>query len=209
MATHERFEDPTRCTRSSQRGEANASRAQGYSAASVDDICRTAEPSNGAFFAHFKSKEDLALAAATPFSQMAERLFSAAPYRRHAAPLDRPLGYVDLRSALSAGHWQISPACSAPWCGRPTRRIRRSAMPVTPTCGGMRPRSPRTSRRRKPSTRPRRPGGAEGLALYLQPVLQGASVLAKAKGDVARDGLAHLRGYLTHPFHRPTSKEER
>ena len=51
----------------------------------------------------------------------------------------------------------------------------------------------------------------EGLALYTQAVLQGAFVLAKAKGgsDVARDCLAHLRRYLAQLFNRPTSKEER
>jgi TetR/AcrR family transcriptional regulator, transcriptional repressor for nem operon len=47
----------------------------------------------------------------------------------------------------------------------------------------------------------------EGLALYVQAVLQGAFVLAKAKGggDVARGCLAHLRRYLSHLFNRPTS----
>jgi hypothetical protein len=78
-------------------------RAQGYSATTVDDICRAAGLSKGAFFHHFKSKEDLALAAAAHFSQIAERLFRAAPYRQHADPLHRLLGYVDFRSALLTG----------------------------------------------------------------------------------------------------------
>ena len=78
-------------------------RAQGYSATTVDDICRAAGLTKGAFFHHFKSKEDLAVAAAAHFSQMAERLFGAAPYRELADPLDRLLGYVDFRSAIIAG----------------------------------------------------------------------------------------------------------
>src|SRR5262249_15170520 len=49
-------------------------RTQGYTASTVDDICRAAGLTKGAFFHHFKSKEDLAVAAATHFSQMAERL---------------------------------------------------------------------------------------------------------------------------------------
>src|SRR5215470_2443416 len=78
-------------------------RAEGYAAASVGDICRAAELSKGAFFHHFNGKADLALATAAHFSQMAEQLFGAAPYRQHADPLDRLLGYVDFRSALLTG----------------------------------------------------------------------------------------------------------
>jgi len=49
---------------------------------------------------------------------------------------------------------------------------------------------------------------AESLALYTQAVLQGAFVLAKAKGgpEVARDCVAHLRRYLEQLFRRPASK---
>src|SRR5215469_17423146 len=78
-------------------------RAQGYAATTVDDICRAAGFTKGAFFHHFKSKEDLAVAAAAHFSQMAERLFGAASYRELADPLDRLLGYIDFRSAIIDG----------------------------------------------------------------------------------------------------------
>ena len=78
-------------------------RAQGYSATTVDDICGAAGLTKGAFFHHFKSKEDLAVAAAAHFSEMAERLFAGAPYRELADPLDRVLGYIDFRSAIIDG----------------------------------------------------------------------------------------------------------
>ena len=38
-------------------------RAKGYSATTVDDICQAAGVSKGAFFHHFKSKEELAIEA--------------------------------------------------------------------------------------------------------------------------------------------------
>src|SRR6516164_5524903 len=77
-------------------------RAQGYAATTVDDICRATGLTKGAFFHHFKSKEDLALAAAAHFSATAERVFGEAPYRQLADPLDRLLGYIDFRSAILA-----------------------------------------------------------------------------------------------------------
>src|SRR6516225_5807469 len=78
-------------------------RAQGYTASTVDDVCRAAGLTKGAFFHHFKSKEDLAVAAAAHFSQMAERLFGGAPYRALADPLDRFLAYIDFRGAIIDG----------------------------------------------------------------------------------------------------------
>src|SRR5919109_180712 len=78
-------------------------RAHGYSATSVDDICRAAGLTKGAFFHHFRSKEDLAVAAAGHFSEMAERLFGEAPYRELADPLDRLLGYIEFRTQILAG----------------------------------------------------------------------------------------------------------
>ena len=186
-------------------------RAEGYAAASVGDICRAAELSKGAFFHHFNGKEDLALATAAHFSQMAEQLFGAAPYRQLADPLDRLLGYVDFRSALLMGplhgftcllgtmvqeaydtHPAIRRACDTYISGHAAEVAKDIAAA-------------------KALHAPEACWSVESLALYTQAVLQGAFVLAKAKGgsDVARDCLAHLRRYLAHLFYRPTSKEER
>jgi TetR/AcrR family transcriptional repressor of nem operon len=186
-------------------------RTQGYSATSVDDICRAAGLSKGAFFHHFKSKEDLAIAAAAHFSQMAERLFGTAPYREHGDPLDRLLGYVDFRTAILTGplpgftcllgtmvqeaydtHPAIREACDAYISGHAAEVAKDIAAA-------------------KALYAPGASWSAESLALYIQAVLQGAFVLAKAKGggDIARDCLAHLRRYLEGQMQKPVSKEER
>lgn len=182
-------------------------RAQGYSAATVDDICRAAGLTKGAFFHHFKSKEDLAVAAAAHFSEMAERLFAGAPYRELADPLDRVLGYIDFRNSILAGpipeftcllgtmvqeaygtHPAIRRACDT--------YIDVHATGVAQDIAAA-----------KALYAPDAPWSAESLALHTQAVLQGAFILAKAKGgpDVARDSVAHLRRYIEHLFHRPTS----
>jgi len=185
-------------------------RARGYSGTTVDDICAAAGLTKGAFFHHFKSKEELALAAAAHFSEMAERLFSAAPYRDLADPLDRVLGYIDFRTAILDGplyeftcllgtmvqeaydtHPAIRRACDT--------YISAHAAEVANDIAAA-----------KSLYAPAAKWSAESLGLYTQAVLQGAFVLAKAKGgpEVARDCVAHLRRYLQQLFHRPTSKEE-
>jgi TetR/AcrR family transcriptional regulator, transcriptional repressor for nem operon len=186
-------------------------RAQGYSATTVDDICRAAGLSKGAFFHHFKSKEDLALAAAAHFSQMAERLFRAAPYRQLADPVDRLLGYVDFRSALLTG------PLSRFTCllGTMVQEAYDTNPAIRQACdtyiSGHAAEVAKDIAAAKALHAPEARWSVESLALYTQAVLQGAFVLAKTKGgsDVARDCLAHLRRYLAQLFNRPTSKEER
>ena len=78
-------------------------RAKGYEGSTVDDICDAAGLTKGSFFHHFKSKEDLALAAAEHFSSFAEGVFATAPYRTFADPVDRLLGYVEFRKAILMG----------------------------------------------------------------------------------------------------------
>jgi TetR/AcrR family transcriptional repressor of nem operon len=185
-------------------------RAQGYAATTVDDICRATGLTKGAFFHHFKSKEDLALAAAAHFSATAERVFGEAPYRQLADPLDRLLGYIDFRSAILARpipeftcllgtmvqeaydtHPAIRQACDA-YIGAHAADVAKDIAAA------------------KALYAPDATWSAESLALYTQAVLQGAFVLAKAKNgsEVSRECLAHLRRYLEQLFQQPTNKEE-
>src|ERR1700744_5861294 len=73
-------------------------REKGYHATSVDELCAAAGVTKGAFFHHFKSKEDLAVAAAERWSVTTGGLFAGAPYHEPADPLDRVMGYLDFRA---------------------------------------------------------------------------------------------------------------
>ena len=78
-------------------------RAKGYAATTVEDICHKAGVTKGSFFHHFRSKDELALAAASYWGSMTDGFFAAAPYRKLQDPLDRLLGYVDFRASILNG----------------------------------------------------------------------------------------------------------
>ena len=78
-------------------------RTCGYEATTVDDLCKAAGVTKGAFFHHFKSKQDLAIAAAAHWSAVTGALFAAAPYHAYEDPLDQLIAYIDFRAALLEG----------------------------------------------------------------------------------------------------------
>ena len=78
-------------------------REKGFSATSVDDLCKAAGVTKGAFFHHFASKDALGVAAANHWSEMTSALFAQAPYHAPADPLDRVFAYLDFRVALISG----------------------------------------------------------------------------------------------------------
>src|SRR3546814_21056460 len=78
-------------------------RAKGYTATRLEDICGAAGVTNGSFFHHFKSKEELAVAAADYVSATTGEPFAQAPYHPHADPPDPVLGYLDFRTVLLTG----------------------------------------------------------------------------------------------------------
>jgi TetR/AcrR family transcriptional repressor of nem operon len=176
----------------------NAVRAKGYSATTVDDICHAAGVTKGSFFHHFKTKDELALAAAAHWSQMTEEVFADAPYQQHADPLDRLLGYVDFRVELLRGelpdytcflgtllqetyatHPEIRAACE--------RGLATHIDTLASDVGAAKRVYARDA-----------PWSAESVGVFIQSVLQGAFIFAKAEQgpEVAREALSHLRRYL-------------
>ena len=173
-------------------------RAKGYTATTVDDLCAASDVTKGAFFHHFKSKDDLAIAAADHWSEMTSELFAAAPYHTHPDPLDRVLGYIDFRKTILTGtvgeftclvgtmvqetydsHPAIREACA--------RSIRGHAEKIeADIAAAIKARGIKTE------------WTARSLALHTQAVLQGAFILAKATGgpELAVELIDHLRRYI-------------
>ncbi len=190
-------------------------RAKGYTATAVDDICHQAGVTKGSFFHHFKSKDDLALAAVAHWRTMTEGFFAGAPYHQASDPLDRLLGYLDFRAAILTGeladytcllgtlvqetyatHPQIRAACE----------LAMSAHIVELT------RDVEAARQLYAQDAT---WNAESVGNFMQAVLQGSFIFAKAEQSpkVIRENLDHLRRYLRALFqpgaHAGTKMEDR
>ena len=170
-------------------------RTKGYSATSVDELCAAAGVTKGAFFHHFKSKDELGVAAADRWSETTGALFADAPYHDHAAPLDRVLGYLEFAQGPSAGRRAgVHLSCRHHGARRLTRPRLPSAKPANAA-------SQATPQRWKPISKRRcetehgPDWTAKSLALHTQAVIQGAFILAKATGgaEIAADSIDHLR----------------
>jgi TetR/AcrR family transcriptional repressor of nem operon len=173
-------------------------RAKGYSATTVDDVCRTAGLTKGSFFHHFESKQELALEAAAHFSSRADELFARAPYRALPDPVDRLLGYVDFRKAILRGEIPEFTCL----LGTMVQEAYDTHPPIRAACDvaiSHHAASLESDVAQAMEQRGIDAGWtAASLALYMQAVIQGAFVLAKAKHgrEVASDCLDHLRRYL-------------
>lgn len=182
-------------------------RAKGYSATSVEDLCKAAGVTKGAFFHYFPSKEALGVAAADYWSETTSAMFAGAPYHDHEDPLDRVLAYIDFRGGLVAGGVEeftclvgtmvqeaygsseaIRAACDASISGHATTLEADIAAAIR-QCDV------------KGIT-------AQSLALHTQAVLQGGFILAKAKGgpEAARESVAHLKRYFEMLFGKGEAK---
>jgi TetR/AcrR family transcriptional repressor of nem operon len=185
-------------------------RSKGYSATTVDDICRKAGVSKGSFFHYFPSKEHLAIAAAEHFANMAGGLFATAPYRTPADPLERLLGYVDFRTAILRGEipdftcllgtmvqeaYESNPAIRQACDKHISEHAADVALDIA-----------QARQRYAPDAQ----WTAESLGLFTQAVIQGAFILAKAKHgpEVAADCLQHLRRYLELLFSSSSNTKE-
>ena len=178
-------------------------RQKGFAATSVDDLCVAAGVTKGAFFHHFRTKEDLGAAATLHWSDTTAAMFAAAGYHAHADPLDRVFAYLDLRrSLLGAEIWAFS--CVAGTLAQETHAshpgIRAAAGQAVR--GGM---DHVRAHLAEALLHHPVPGVDAGtLAQFVQVAVQGGIVLAKALDDpaAAKAAFDHVERYLRLLFGR-------
>jgi TetR/AcrR family transcriptional repressor of nem operon len=179
-------------------------RKQGYSATTVDQICAAAGVTKGAFFHHFASKEDLAVAAAEGWTERARPMFEMPPHVRLDDPLARLLGHIDFRLAMLDGpteDYTCFVGTMVQEAYATNDRIRAACeASINAYCEALAPDIAATMAVY---------GAPEdvtaiGLAQHIQSVLQGAFVLAKTTNDpaIARGTVTHLKRYVRMLFGR-------
>lgn len=185
-------------------------RSSGFAATSVDDLCREAGVTKGAFFHHFPTKEALGVAAADYWSSSTFGFFAAAPYHHHADPVDRVLGYIDFRIALIGGPVEAF-SCVA---GTMVQEAFRSSAAIRVACeASIMGNCAALEADIAEAMAQRRVTGttAQSLARHVQAVIQGAFILAKtqapeAAADLAREQVGHLRRYFAMLFNESTKE---
>jgi TetR/AcrR family transcriptional regulator, transcriptional repressor for nem operon len=186
-------------------------RAKGYAATTVDDICHQAGVTKGSFFHHFKSKDELALAAAAHWGTLTEGFFAAAPYHQSQDPLERLLGYVDFRGEILQGDLPdytclLGTLVQETYATHPDIRAacdRGMSTHIAALVSDIEAAKQRYV--------PNATWSAESVGYFIQSVLQGAFIFAKAKQtpDVAHESLAHLRRYLEALFTQPRNTKRK
>ncbi|MFN0193749.1 MAG: TetR/AcrR family transcriptional regulator [Aestuariivirga sp.] len=174
-------------------------REQGYSATSVDELCANAGVTKGAFFHHFKTKEDLAVAAARHWAEWTSALFEQAPYHQPADPLERLLAYVDFRIMILDGRSLPEFTCLM---GTMVQETYGTNPAIRGACeasiSGHAATLVKDIAEAKAKHAPYAEWSPESLALHTQAVIQGSFILAKAKNDAiaAAESMRHLRRYI-------------
>jgi TetR/AcrR family transcriptional repressor of nem operon len=183
-------------------------RARGYSATTIDDICEEAGVTKGSFFHHFKSKDELAVAAAAYWGTTTEAFFAGAPYHQARDPFERLIGYVDFRMEMLQGElWEftclLGTLVQETYATHPD--IRAACDRSLSTHVSLLTRDVDAAKR---LYAPNAMWSAESVGYFMQSVLQGAFIFAKAKQgpETARESLAHLRRYLLMLFGRSASE---
>ena len=186
-------------------------RAKGYTATTVDDICAAAGMTKGSFFHHFESKQQLGVAAVEQFGVMATALFAAAPFASEPDPRDRVIGYVDLRMAMLQGEIAqytclMGTTVQETYATYPDLRAACDQV-LTDHVDVL----ARDLAAAKALYAPDASWSPESVGYFMQVVLQGAFIVAKAKQspEIAASSVGHLRNYLVTLLGEPEAKPRR
>ncbi|MGC1468414.1 MAG: TetR/AcrR family transcriptional regulator [Sphingorhabdus sp.] len=173
-------------------------RKHGFASTSIGELCQVVGVTKGAFFHHFAGKEQLGVEAVRYWSDTSAAMFADAEYHRLPDPLDRILAYIDLRAALIDGEIEEF-TCLA---GTMVQETFATSDPIRLACQASILGHAATLEADLEATieqyPPAIPVTARSLAVFIQAVLQGGFILAKAKNEpeAAKEAVNHLKAYF-------------
>jgi TetR/AcrR family transcriptional regulator, transcriptional repressor for nem operon len=174
-------------------------RKKGYMATSVDDICAESGVTKGAFFHHYKTKEELAEACLDAWDQMAASMESGAPFQKVADPRKKVLAYMEFFTAIFDNPNLIK-SCLA---GTTAQEVSGTHPPLRKAAHSCFANAERRFQALLDEAIPKKPVrkrvDTASLAALWVATIQGSLILAKASGDsaVIRRNLEHVSQYIT------------
>lgn len=169
---------------------------KGFTATSVDDVCKAAGLTKGSFFHYFEGKEELARHLAKSFNEGAATKFL--PYLEvHEDPLDRVQAYVELRKQVAR-----TPGGLRCMLGTFVQELFSTHPALREVCA--RCLDEHTSLIEKDLAAaqaiyaPDSSWSPLSVARHLMAILQGGMILSKADGDpeILVESLEHFQAYL-------------
>ncbi len=174
-------------------------RARGYNATTVDEICADAGVTKGGFFHYFKSKDDIAKAAATHFFEDRTRNYENAPFRKLADPLGRVFGRLDYVKEATGDKTHVTKGCLI---GVFAQELAFTNPDIRDICQNFFARMARDFSHDLAEAKAAHAPDAEfdpkALAQFYISVVQGSLMLAKTAGsnDVLNDNIEQFRSHL-------------
>ncbi|MEX2260692.1 MAG: TetR/AcrR family transcriptional regulator [Bryobacteraceae bacterium] len=171
-------------------------RRKGYAATSIDHVCEQSGVTKGAFFHHFKTKEDLAEACLAAWDCQAAAMEEAAPFQAIRNPRKKVLGYMKFFADVFDNP-KILKSCLA---GTTAQEVADTNPPLRDAANVCF----RNAEKRFQAllddacATARKPVDTASLARLWIATMQGSLILSKASedGSVIRKNLEHVKQYI-------------
>ena len=177
---------------------------QGYSATSVDQICKAAKLTKGSFFHYFKSKEDLAAALLNRFCCSSRQMMQEKCCTKEMDPLNRVYNYIDCAVQMFKDS-RFNKGCLI---GTFAQELAETKPKLRSLCAeGFNEWAKLLKKDLKEAKKkyaPRASFEAESLAEHFIALVEGSQILARAKSNPAilGENMRHFKQYLKQLFGR-------
>lgn len=180
---------------------------RGFTATRVDEVCAEAGLTKGAFFHHFRTKDEFAESVLDHYLSSTQGRLAEAPFAALEDPLERLHAYLDVFVALASDPG-VDKSCLF---GNLSQEVAPTHPPLRAACAAGFARWAGQIAADLEAAQRRHPPAVEfdsgSVAEHFIATYEGSLVLSKAKGDgrVLAENVEHFRSYLDALFGRRSS----